>query len=76
MRSTQGGLLKGTYPWLAALLRLLKSRHGKMRSAAPVWSRFGFKNQAELLAAVTQQLAEPNVTNAPPGRRGVGQDEN
>jgi len=55
IRNTQGGLPKGTYPWLAALLRLLKSRHGKKMSASPetpVWSRFGFKNQADLIAAV------------------------
>jgi len=55
VRNTQGGLPRGTYPWLAALLRLLKSRHGKKMSASPetpVWSTFGFKNQADLIAAV------------------------
>lgn len=60
VRCTQGGLPKGTYPWLAALLRLLKSRHGTVMSASqgtPVWSQFGFKNQAELIGAVSPTTA-------------------
>ncbi len=60
-RNTQGGLPKGAYPWLAALLRLLKSRRDKKESASPettVWSRFGFKNQDELIAAVMDVPAQ------------------
>lgn len=75
VRCTQGGLPKGTYPWLAALLRLLKSRHGKVMTASqgtPVWSQFGFKNQAELIGAVSPTTGGPYVASAPPVRRDVG----